>query len=194
MRTPLAPIGWPNDLRPPLGLIGMSPSSAVRPSSTSLPPSPFLQKPRSSVFEISVHVKQSCTSAKSMSLRPRCPPSCTPALRRLHRRRGSPGSRRSGRSTGRPVSTASAAPFTQIGGFLNFARQVGAADDRRGGAVGRRAAVEEAERRRDDRRLQHLLDGDLRAQVRLLVLARRCWWFFTATLASVSRPTPNVCM
>ena len=69
MRTPLAPIGWPNDLSPPLGLIGMSPSSAVRPSSTSSPPSPFLQKPRSSVFEISVQVKQSCTSAKSMSLR-----------------------------------------------------------------------------------------------------------------------------
>src|SRR5437879_1688950 len=65
MRTPLAPIGWPNDLSPPLGFTGMSPSSAVRPSSTSFPPSPFLQKPRSSMFEISVQVKQSCTSATS---------------------------------------------------------------------------------------------------------------------------------
>src|SRR5437588_11995183 len=67
MRTPLAPIGWPNDLSPPLGFTGMSPSSAVRPSSTSFPPSPFLQKPRSSMFDISVQVKQSCTSAKSRS-------------------------------------------------------------------------------------------------------------------------------
>src|SRR2546427_5746432 len=47
--------------------------------------------------------------------------------------------------------------------------QVGAADDRRGGAVGRGAAVEEAERPGDDWRLQDLLLAHLHAQVRLLV-------------------------
>jgi hypothetical protein len=46
-------------------------------------------------------------------------------------------------------------------------RQVGPADDRGGGAVGGRAAVEETERRGDHRRAQHLVLGDLHAQVRL---------------------------
>ena len=41
MRTPLAPIGWPNDLSPPLGLIGMSPLERRAPLLDQLPPSPF---------------------------------------------------------------------------------------------------------------------------------------------------------
>src|SRR5215469_1474381 len=65
---PVAPIGWPFDLSPPEGLIGISPVLEVDPSLTAFAPVPFLKNPRSSISMISAIVKQSCTSAKSMSL------------------------------------------------------------------------------------------------------------------------------
>ncbi|OPX76043.1 MAG: hypothetical protein A4E39_00090 [Methanoregulaceae archaeon PtaB.Bin152] len=64
---PVAPTGCPQALSPPLVLTGRSPSSAVTPSSVSLPASPFLQKPRSSIAQISAMVKQSWTSTRSIS-------------------------------------------------------------------------------------------------------------------------------
>ena len=67
MRSPLAPTGWPNDLSPPSGLTGRSPSRSKAPSSTSLQAVPRSAKPRSSISTSSVGVKQSCTSAMASS-------------------------------------------------------------------------------------------------------------------------------
>src|SRR5439155_18866096 len=68
--TPVAPMGWPLASSPPDVLIGMRPSSAVSPSSDAYPPLPFSTNPRSSMSRISVIVKQSWTSAMSMSAGP----------------------------------------------------------------------------------------------------------------------------
>src|SRR6185369_16458684 len=60
-------------------------------------------------------------------------------------------------------------PLHEDGRLLEALREIGAADDRRRGAVGRRAAVEEPEGPRDDRRLQDLLGRDLALEMRLRV-------------------------
>src|SRR5919199_1065819 len=64
---PVAPIGCPFDFKPPDGLIGISPFLRVAPSTTARAAVPFGKKPRSSISIISAIVKQSCTSAKSIS-------------------------------------------------------------------------------------------------------------------------------
>ncbi len=69
--TPVAPIGWPFAFRPPLGLTGMSPSSAVRPSAAAGPPSPVGTSPSASVAMTSAPVKQSWTSARSTASAPK---------------------------------------------------------------------------------------------------------------------------
>ena len=53
-------------------------------------------------------------------------------------------------------------------------REVGASEEHGGGAVGRRTAVEQAERPRDERRVEHLLAGDLAAEERVAGSTRRC--------------------
>src|SRR6202022_2869755 len=65
--TPVAPIGWPLASSPPEGLTGMRPVRAVSPARDAIPPLPLSTKPRSSMSRISVIVKQSWTSAQSMS-------------------------------------------------------------------------------------------------------------------------------
>src|SRR6478672_13671044 len=69
---PVAPIGCPFDFNPPDGFIGIRPSLLVAPSLAACAPVPFLKKPKSSTSITSAIVKQSCTSAKSISsgLRP----------------------------------------------------------------------------------------------------------------------------
>src|SRR5208337_3869213 len=69
---PVAPTGWPQALRPPLVFTGIFPPRAVSPSAVNLPASPFLQKPRSSMAQISAIEKQTCTSTMLMSLCERC--------------------------------------------------------------------------------------------------------------------------
>src|SRR5205807_1894942 len=69
IRSPLAPMGWPNALSPPSGLTGSSPPRSKAPLSTSSQPAPRSLKPRSSMSTSSVGVKQSCTSAIASSLR-----------------------------------------------------------------------------------------------------------------------------
>src|SRR5262249_39739231 len=63
MRRPDAPIGWPNDLRPPSGFTASSPSRSNVPDRTSFQAVPRAAKPRSSMSTSSVGVKQSWTSA-----------------------------------------------------------------------------------------------------------------------------------
>ena len=110
-------------------------------------------------------VKQSCTSAKSMSSRR------DPRLLVRHGR-GALRGREADVVEGRLVvrltrhhRQADALHVDRIGAELLGA--VGAAEHRGGGAVRRRAAVEQAERAVDHRRLQHRLLVDLHAQVRL---------------------------
>jgi hypothetical protein len=57
--------------QPPEVLIGMRPVRAVSPARDATPPLPLSTKPRSSMSRISVIVKQSWTSAQSMSAGPR---------------------------------------------------------------------------------------------------------------------------
>src|SRR6059036_1702031 len=45
---PVAPTGWPQASKPPEGLTGRRPCKLEQPSSTNRPPSPYLQRPRSS--------------------------------------------------------------------------------------------------------------------------------------------------
>ena len=113
----------------------------------------------------STPVKQSCTSATSMSAGP-TPAIVYACLRRLHRRR----ERRHVRLVlvHHPVEPEADPPYPH--------RPVGVAVDdlltheqQRGGAVALGRAVVEAERFDDDRRVQHVLDRDLEAQLRLRV-------------------------
>src|SRR3990170_4151411 len=64
---PVAPRGWPHPRRPPRRFVGSSPPIRDCPSIANLPPSPFGQRPRSSYSMISLIVKQSWVSARSMS-------------------------------------------------------------------------------------------------------------------------------
>src|SRR5262249_3891445 len=65
--TPVAPIGWPFDLRPPEGLIGSLPSFSVQPSRIARAPSPLGVKPIASYSISSAIVKQSWVSTRSRS-------------------------------------------------------------------------------------------------------------------------------
>src|SRR5437762_3600219 len=69
MRRPEAPIGWPNDFRPPSGLTASSPSRSNVPASTSFHAVPRAANARSSISTSSVGVKQSWTSAIASSWR-----------------------------------------------------------------------------------------------------------------------------
>ena len=69
IRSPDAPIGWPNDFRPPSGLTGSSPSRSNVPARTSFQAKPRSANPRSSISTSSVGVKQSWTSAIASSAR-----------------------------------------------------------------------------------------------------------------------------
>ena len=51
--------GWQADSPPPSVLVGRGPSKRSRPPSTNGPPSPFLQKPRSSSVSSTVIVNES---------------------------------------------------------------------------------------------------------------------------------------
>src|SRR6185437_15293794 len=65
--TPVAPTGWPLDLRPPEGLIGSLPSFSVQPSRMARAPCPFGASPIASYSINSAIVKQSCVSTRSRS-------------------------------------------------------------------------------------------------------------------------------
>ena len=70
MDTPVAPIGWPLDLRPPEGLTGSLPSFRVQPSRAALAPWPRGVRPMASYSSSSATVKQSWVSTRSRSSRP----------------------------------------------------------------------------------------------------------------------------
>ncbi len=67
---PVAPTGWPFDFRPPDGLTGIFPPSAVSPDPAAAPPLPRGTSPSASITRISAIVKQSWTSQNEMSFGP----------------------------------------------------------------------------------------------------------------------------
>ena len=65
--TPVAPIGWPLDLRPPEGLTGKRPLFSVSPSAIARAPLPSGTRPMASYSMSSAMVKQSWVSTNDRS-------------------------------------------------------------------------------------------------------------------------------
>ena len=115
---------------------------------------------------ISVIVKQSCTSAQSISARvrrrpsrtraaPRCAVALSPVKLSFSCRYG--------------WSVATPKPATYTGWSVNSCGPLGGDEQHRRRAVGLRAAVEQVQRVADRRRLQHVVDRDLVLEVRVRI-------------------------
>eukprot|EP01022_Parablepharisma_sp_SALTPOND_P026277 TRINITY_DN6262_c0_g1_i7.p1 TRINITY_DN6262_c0_g1~~TRINITY_DN6262_c0_g1_i7.p1 ORF type:complete len:1136 (+),score=309.67 TRINITY_DN6262_c0_g1_i7:451-3858(+) len=115
---PVAPMGWPLLSRPPSTFTGMEPSWQVSLERISSGPPPGSANPRFSQAIISAMVKQSCTSATSMSLGP------TPAMAQawLAARRATSKPLNSSRRARFTGAEAAPRPMSHTGSFMPSSR------------------------------------------------------------------------